>query len=127
MPAKYGLNNVVFPLIRAGHFALISPKSSTDRVVAVFQHMNLSEASDFIISEILKLNGTDFSTQQYATGWNLVWDIYGKQISGINWFIKFFVEPDQTTGLDYLAEVSFHPLERDLKLESGVVLERNWP
>lgn len=121
MPAKYDLHAKVFPLIASGKVGFLAPSRSVDCVIAVFQQFGVAEAQKYILSNIQGLSTNDFSASHYNSSWKIVWDVYGKQIDGINWYIKFFVEPD-SDGQDYLAEVSFHPLEEKLKLENGEVL-----
>lgn len=88
----------------------------------VFPNFNDSNAEDFVLSNLLKLTDGDFA--ESILQWNMVCDIYGKMFCNINWYIKFAVEKDEN-GDDNLSEISFHPLEDDLKLLSGVMLRRN--
>lgn len=111
----------MFPLMKSGRVVFIAKSRSIDCVIRVFPDFGVKDAESFIVTGILDLNPNDFSSQSYQ--WESVLDIYGKRISGINWYIKFFVEQDDD-GAECVSEVSFHPLEEDLKLESKVLLKK---
>jgi len=81
--------------------------------------MDTDTAEKYILKGLQTLNDLDFSSSFLQ--WGMVLDIYGKQIDGFNWYIKFGIEQDEADQ-DRLSEVSFHPIEDDLKLASGKTL-----
>ena len=44
------------------------------------------------------------------------YDLYGKTIEGVPWYIKFLIEKDQNG--DFIDCISFHPIKEDLTTNS---------
>ena len=120
MNAKYDLN-LITNLINSGKVGFISPSRSKNIVGEIFPHFTEDEIEKFIINGILTLIDIDFVETRML--WDLICDVYGKNINNINWYIKFAVEADEN-GTHWLSEISFHPIEKDLKLQSGIVLKK---
>jgi hypothetical protein len=92
---------------------------SIDRVREYFA-CEYAEAERIVLEGILKLEPEDFARQ--ALQWEVVTDIYGlANYLGENWYVKFAVETEPAC----LEEISFHPLEEDLRLKDGRILESN--
>lgn len=98
----------------AGFFS--APSASTEYVIHIFS-CRQEEAEKIILDGILKLEESGFGRQALQLDVVVV-DIYGlESYLGYDWYVKFLIE-DGT-----LDEISFHPLERDLKLADGRNLE----
>ena len=116
--AKYPLVQVA-ALVNQNKVDFISRSRSIEQVILVFPKMDATNAEKYILDGLLTLNDSDFSSSAFM--WDMVVDIYGKQIDGFDWYIKFSIEQDES-GLDRLSEISFHPIEDDLKLANGKTL-----
>lgn len=114
------LLSTIFSLVKNKEVTFISRSRSIECVVREFPIFSDAEAEDYVLNGILALTTDDFSST--AMQWTLVCDVYGKNIDGKAWYIKFAVEKDEN-GADNLSEISFHPIEKDLKLQSGIVLK----
>lgn|GEM_PF-3206833 len=108
---------------------IYSAKSkSIDRVISAFKsrgrYLNSKKAEAYICYRLLELSATHFY-QTEAGQWGdpkFITDQYGMRHEGIPWFIKFSKD-DETGKLD---QISFHPLDRDMKLASGETLKKEW-
>lgn len=121
MLAKYDLTTI-FNLVKNNRVLFIATSRSKDCVSARFPNLDEAEVENYILNGIIKLKASDFASSSIQ--WGLVCDIYGKNIDGINWYIKFAIEKDEIDGQDSLSEISFHPLEDDLKLNSQAILKK---
>jgi hypothetical protein len=93
-----------------------SKTKATDHVSSHFQ-MSLQEAQIFILQEISQLTDDNFSHRSIIHG--DVYDVYGKRIQNISWYIKFSILEDQNGK--YLSNISFHPAEKELKTRSEIL------
>ena len=107
---KYELSRV-FKLIKDGTDEKIDI-SLTRALRPVITCLNVSaeEAKEFILEQILLLTVDNFSSRIWMEP--DVYDIYGKKIDGISWFIKFCIYIDENG--DNLYCISFHPIEKNL-------------
>lgn len=103
-----------------------SPSRSLNEVIKHFDKYQLPcsnfEAEEFIYNGILKLDSNCFSETklQWDNPPDLV-DVYGLQLDNENWYVKFSIGQDENG--EYLDEISFHPLEKDMKLANGKILK----
>lgn len=72
------------------------------------------EAQEFILEQISKLEEKNFCERMYMN--KSVYDIYGKTIENIPWYIKFSVIDDDKG--QFIDSISFHPTEKALKTNS---------
>lgn len=93
--------------------------SQTRAVNHVTYHLqlNIQEARSFILAEISSLSEDNFSHSKLING--LIYDVYGKIIKNIPWYIKFSVDRD--VNGKYLTNMSFHPTEHKLETLSEVL------
>lgn len=92
-----------------------APNASINYVIYIFECLE-REAENIILDGLQKLEENDFCKQAFQ--WDVVVDIYGlENYLGYDWFVKFFVED----GI--LEEISFHPLEKAMRLVDGRNLE----
>lgn len=119
--AEYPLVDI-FNLIQNKNVTFLARSRSVDEVIKTFPNLDDSSAERYILSNLLKLVDSDYAGKNIQ--WNLLCDVYGKSFDGISWYIKFAIEKDEN-GADNLSEISFHPLEKDLKLCSGLTLRRS--
>lgn len=75
-----------------------------------------AKARRFILEQISNLNIGDFSDSIFMDN---ICDIYGKEINKVGWYIKFTVLKDG--NLHYIFCISFHPLEKNIKTNSGII------
>jgi hypothetical protein len=81
----------------------------TERVISI-------DAETKILDGLLKLKESDFCRSNMQ--WNTVVDEYGlENYFGINWYIKFTIEHE--SGVEILEQISFHPLEKKMRLADG--------
>lgn len=106
----------VFKLTKSGQTKLGFPRA----ICAVMETLNLDteEATNFIIKEILGLTKDNFNTRTLIDG--LVYDIYGKIIKSIPWYIKFSIVNNE--GDEFLWNISFHPIEKNLETRIATLL-----
>lgn len=99
-----------------------APPSSIKRVARVFL-CDESEAAILIVRGILQVENESFS--RAFVQWEMVVDEYGlESFMGHNWYVKLaIVEVDCGRVLD---EISFHPLEKPMKVADGRVLGVTW-
>lgn len=76
-------------------------------------------AEAYIVSGLLSLVDDDFYECNLCFGFYKC-DVYVKVINGIPWYIKFGLEDEE--GNEVLNQVSFHPLEKEAKLQNGEVI-----
>lgn len=109
----------MYSLERVRELALNDQKhwfSTTRAINCVIQQFEYSvdDAKKFILSEVTKLTADNFSERLWMSG--VVYDVYGKMIQNIPWYIKFSILEDDNG--EYLANMSFHPAEKELKTAS---------
>jgi len=100
------------------------PRRSTSSVIQVFGSAEFSQqhAEQLILRGILKLEVTDFHKRIWMDKWQEIMDEYGlEHYEGHNWYLKFCISDDGDGR--FLNEVSFHPLEEDMRLPDGRVLD----
>lgn len=98
----------------AGWFSM--PNCSVDYVIHIFE-CSQAEAEEIIFDGLLRLEEDDFCRSIVIFDSELA-DEYGlENYLGHNWYIKFMIGSDGE-----LEELSFHPCERDMKLENGRTL-----
>jgi len=120
---KYDLEEVkrIVREYLAGDDTLVNftaPRRSIDVVVTVLK-CTPHQATQKIASGLMTLTEDDFSERVWQ--WNDVYDSYGlESYEGHNWYVKYCLV---TGNGDYIEEVSFHPVERELRLSDGRVLE----
>lgn len=125
--AKYPLDDVkalVEEYLAGNRRAAVfsAPPSSVKRVARVFV-CDEGEAAKLIMRGILKLDDESFS--RAFVQWEMVVDEYGlESFMGHNWYVKLaIVEEDGGRVLD---EISFHPLDKPMKVADGRVLGVTW-
>ena len=69
-----------------------------------------TEAKDFILEQIQRLSIDNFAERVLING--VVYDVYGKNIADISWYIKFSVISDENG--EFLYAISFHPIKNNL-------------
>lgn len=95
-----------------------APRRSTESVVAVLFCTPIL-ANQKIATGLLKVKETDFYGRKWQ--WGDVFDEYGlEDYEGHNWYIKFSIV---TNDGEYIEEVSFHPLEKEMTLLDGRTLK----
>lgn len=82
----------------------------------VVSHLQMThvEAKEFILDQLLKLEDKNFSERVLIGG--LVYDVYGKTIQNIPWYIKFTVV-EESSG-EFIYSISFHPPIKTLRTNS---------
>ncbi len=109
-----------------------APSKSTEAVIAVFRKkgarkFSVHQAREYILYRIYDLKPEHFF-RTHAQQWPdprrkpLIVDEYGLRHNGVPWFIKFHFDCDD----DALEAISFHPLEKDMNLANGQLLEKVW-
>lgn len=93
-----------------------SRKRATTKVVEIMG-FTYDEAKQFILDEICNLDTSNFCERVLIQ--RDCYDVYGKRINGIPWYIKFSILTDENG--EYLANISFHPTERELKTNSEIL------
>lgn len=142
MPATYPLsdvrNHVNHAITNQGstQVAFSLPHNSLDEVVKAFKKkgkpVTQTQARDYVFTSILQLTPKDFfRTLGYRFGalnQFIVVDEYGMRKDGIPWYIKYKIDPeDKALNLQAcLDQISFHPLDKDMKLASNVTLSKEW-
>lgn len=78
----------------------------------VVSHLQMTqvEAKEFILDQITKLEEKNFS-ERVRIGRD-VYDVYGKTIQNIPWYIKFSIFEDEKGKFIY--SISFHPPDKTL-------------
>ncbi|WP_041577453.1 hypothetical protein [Bdellovibrio bacteriovorus] len=132
MPAHYPLIDVK-KLVEeelndssAGKVIFSAKSRSINAVIAVHKNlkghrMTSEKAAQFILYRLLEIQERDFCKTKVGQ-WDdphFIVDQYGFSYEGVSYFIKFRID-SQSGELD---EISFHPLEKDMILESGVTLK----
>jgi len=120
--AKYDLQKV-FPLVNNRDVEFNSPSRSIFEVIKFFDQKQKPcsnvEAMEYIFEGILSLNENCFSRR--ILQWDIVADEYGLQFEGENWYVKFLIDKDDDG--EFLEEISFHPLEKEMTLANGKKLK----
>lgn len=106
--ANYSLTRVR-ELVRNDQKPYFSTTRATNCVIEELQ-LTLEEAKQFMISGIIQLTEDNFCESVLING--DVYDVYGKRIKKIPWYIKFSIFEDE--GGFYLYNISFHPTEKQL-------------
>ncbi len=126
MGGKYSLavvKNLVDQYKQGNNTALwFSARSrSLDAVVKVL-FCNEVDAETKILDGLLRLKESDFCRSNIQ--WNTVVDEYGlENYLGYNWYIKFTIE--RQSSVETLEQISFHPLEKNMRLADGRELTAN--
>lgn len=124
MKPKYPLAEVeaLIREYRAGRMSALAfsaPGASIKRITRVFS-CSESEAADIAIAGVLKLDEESFSRS--FVQWEMVVDEYGLEgFMGHNWYVKLAIVTEDEDRL--LDEISFHPLEKPMKVNDGRALE----
>jgi hypothetical protein len=93
------------------------PKKSTQCVSSVLG-ISFVEAETVILEGIQRLGVQHFAHTQTIWQGRLDCDVYGlPDYWNHDWYVKFSLD------YGYLTQVSFHPIEMDLRLDSGRVLK----
>lgn len=113
-------------LATPGHNNWFAKTKALEHVIR-FRNCSLDEAKTYICAELQKLGIQNFSSSIYFD--DLPYDVYGKRIDGIPWYIKFSITEDED-GERYIRNISFHPTVKVLKtrceeLEIYVEAERD--
>ena len=121
--AKYGLTELKNLVLRyrAGEDTLwfSAPSRSIDYVVQVVA-CDEQKAEEMILAGLCLLEPGDFSSR--VMQWDMLCDVYGLENSeGHKWYVKFALSQDDS--LPVLEQISFHPLEKDLKVADGRYLK----
>ena len=85
-------------------------------VVSQFQ-CSIDDAKKFILAEVAKLTKDNFSETVLING--IVYDVYGKKIQNVPWYIKFSICEDDNG--EYLVNMSFHPTEKELRTATEIL------
>lgn len=97
-----------------------APTKSTNAVITFKrtkgEKLTTTEAELWIREHLDGLVEADFFERR--SQWDAICDVYGKIIENQSWYIKFMIEDGQ------LESISFHPAEEDMKLQSGIELEK---
>lgn len=114
MQPRYKLSVVIY-LIEKGHYEIGYGRASQK----VIEHlvMTTHEAEEFILKEVKNLTLENFSHQKNQN--DGIYDVYGKRVKGIPWYIKFSIRNDSEG--DSLWQISFHPTEYELRTKSEVL------
>jgi hypothetical protein len=110
--AKFNLEDVR-KLIKNVEKHSFSKTRAMDCVISHLQ-ITISEAKSFILKEISNLTELNFSDRCLID--RTVYDVYGKKIRSIPWYIKFTICEDDNGR--FLYSISFHPTESELKTNS---------
>lgn len=120
MAPKYDLDSVKLIVqswrdgLNVGWFS--APSCSIDYIIYAFGTDNES-AMKIVLDGLLALKPRLFSHR--VVQWGDVADVYGlPNYLGHNWYVKFMIDDDG--GLE---QISFHPCEKDLRLENGEQLD----
>ena len=98
--------------------AFSAPGASIKRVVRVLLCSEI-EAVGTILNGVLKLDEATFSRS--FVQWEMVVDEYGlENFLGHNWYVKLAIGDEN--GHRLLDEISFHPLERPMRVKDGRLL-----
>jgi hypothetical protein len=101
-----------------GSIRFNAPTRSTEVVVKVL-FCRPDIANRLIAIGLLALEAKDFFSRKMQ--WNEVYDEFGlEDYEGHNWYIKYCIVSDD--GTEYVEEVSFHPLEKEMVLPNGKTL-----
>ena len=114
MRPRYKLS-VVINLIEKGHYKIGYGRASQE----VIEHLDMTthEAEEFILEQVKNLTLENFSYQKNQNG--EIYDIYGKRVKGIPWYIKFSIRKELEG--DFLWQISFHPTKYELRTKSEVL------
>ncbi len=97
-----------------------APTKSSHAVITVKRHNGIKwqqhEAEHWIREQLKALCDDDFykRTPQWAIEFA---DVYGKEIDGESWFIKFLIKDGE------LESISFHPAEEEMILQTGMKIK----
>lgn len=100
---------------------IFSAPNKSSNAVITFKRINgekftTQEAEAWIRGHLKNLEEKDFYKRTFQ--WGETCDEYGKIIENETWYIKFMIEDGQ------LESISFHPAEKEVKLQSEVTLEK---
>ncbi|MCS5712376.1 hypothetical protein [Candidatus Berkiella aquae] len=88
-------------------------KRAIEVVIRIFK-LTANQARNFIIREVSKLEHHNFARSTHYGG--MTFDIYGKRINNIPFYIKFSIIDDSIGQFIYV--ISFHPTEDVLTTQS---------
>ncbi|CZH18357.1 TPA: hypothetical protein ACG3NF_002785 [Legionella pneumophila] len=93
--------------------------TKTRAIDCVVRELQLSthEAREFILNELGQLTISNYCNSILIDGH--VYDVYGKRIKKIPWYIKFAIFEDN--GGEFIYNISFHPTEKSLETRSEVL------
>ena len=98
-----------------------APRRSTEAVVRVL-FCTQKLANEIIANGLSILEGSDFYRRKLQ--WHDVFDEYGlENYKGHNWYVKYCIVKEDTNATEYIEEVSFHPLEKEMSLPDGRTLK----
>ncbi len=117
------MNPITFDLkkVRA-----VAAQKNTEHVITVTRATNFvvriygidtEAAKTFILNQISALEEKNFSDAVLIHG--SPYDVYGKRIDGIPWYIKFSILTDEDG--EFISNLSFHPTEFELKTRCEVL------
>lgn len=96
----------------------IHPPKSFLSVIEEFQtrgeYLDFLKAQIYIFDALMELSEADYSASHVQ--WEAVVDVYGVVRDRIPWYVKFCIYSDEITGERKLEEISFHRIEKDLRL-----------
>ena len=129
--AKFDLEEVK-QLIENGCASILKERA-IDKVIEAYANTSKpksrDEAEEFIVSGLLGLEPKDFCERKWISDWGMrgqLMDVYGKQIVGKPWFIKFYIEysedKDTLEKSGWLFDVSFHAPDYDMNLADGITV-----
>ena len=104
---------VIAELIEKGNYQ-VGYKRAVNSVIK-YLNMTNEDAERFILKEVKKLTLENFSKCKKMNG--EIYDVYGKQIKGIPWYIKLTIRRDEKKK-PFLWQISFHPTEHELQTRS---------
>lgn len=97
-----------------------APTRSTATVMSVL-FCRPDVANLKIATGLIRLKGSDFYSRKLQ--WNEVYDEFGlENYEGHNWYIKYCIVSEDD-GTEFIEEVSFHLLEKEMLLPDGKILK----
>jgi hypothetical protein len=97
-----------------------APSRSTEAVVAALLCAQVV-ANRKIATGLLALHSKDFYGRKLQ--WGDVYDEYGlENYEGHNWYVKYCLVTEDC-GAEYIEEVSFHPVKKQMALKDGRTLK----
>ena len=95
-----------------------APSKSIEAVVTVLLCAP-NVANKIVATGLLTINENDFHRRVWQ--WETLFDEYGlENFKGHNWYVKYCIVKD---GQDFIEQVSFHPLTKEMRLPDGRILK----